>query len=316
LLFAAGSCFASIASPAAAQPITFRFEGEYDPGLILPPEYAIDVGTPVHGEFSYDLASVDTAVSDDDLGIYTQVEPYHLEFQIGDFIFFQTDHYGFNRYRVFIENDDSSVAPTRDFFHIFSLDYVLAASYGIDDVHAILVLQDLTAQALDDDLLPTDLSGFDLGAFGAGWLFLNGSNREGDNARVDFGYRFRIDFVERLAPQSLTVSSDIRPGSDRNVINPSSRGVVPVAVLGSRDFFVEDIDLTTLAFGPNAAPPARAVSGHHKDVNADGFLDLVAHFRTEESGIAIGDTEACISGEVLDGMSFFSCDAIRTVPAI
>ena len=124
--------------------------------------------------------------------------------------------------------------------------------------------------------------------------------------------------IVELGPEYLptrSVSIDIKPGNDQNPVNPASKGVTPVAVLGSQDFNVRDIDFATLAFGPGGALPAHWRGGHVKDVDHDGFKDLLSRYSTPEAELAFGDSEACVTGELFDGTAFGGCDSVRTAPA-
>jgi hypothetical protein len=121
-------------------------------------------------------------------------------------------------------------------------------------------------------------------------------------------------------PTGGLVGIDIKPGDDPNSMNPTSSGVIPLAILGSYIFDVMEVDAATLEFGPDWAVPAHDLSDpmefadHLEDVDGDGFEDLVAHFRTEETGIDFGNTVACVRGEWLYGAPLVGCDAVRTVP--
>jgi len=111
------------------------------------------------------------------------------------------------------------------------------------------------------------------------------------------------------------VDIDIKPNSDPNSINTRSMGVVPVAILGSDTFDVTDVDVTTLMFG-NASPAhdltdPDTYADHLQDVNDDGFDDLVSHYKQKQTGIACGDTDATLTGALLDGTPIEGTDSVN-----
>lgn len=91
--------------------------------------------------------------------------------------------------------------------------------------------------------------------------------------------------------------------------------MIPVAILSDADFDATTVDPDTVQFGPAGAEYNHRRT-HVKDADDDGDLDLVMHFRTQNTGIQLGDTEACLTGATLDGTPILGCDSVRIVGAL
>lgn len=121
------------------------------------------------------------------------------------------------------------------------------------------------------------------------------------------------------------VRIDVKPKNSKNKINPRSKGVVTVAILGSDKFDVTTVDPATTRFGPDAAAPVISRTGSEdddeeidegnsgiKDVNRDGIPDLVLHYKIRNSGIKCGATLVVLTGKTKAGFIFSGADTIRT----
>jgi hypothetical protein len=128
-----------------------------------------------------------------------------------------------------------------------------------------------------------------------------------------------------LAP--LRVDLDIKPGGCPNPINFRARGVLPVALLGTMDFDVYDIDVDSLrlegvapirsAYEDVAEPFAGDPCGC-SEAGPDGLLDLTLKFDNQEIVNAIdlsasGDRVLTLTGTLLDGTPIEGQDCIVIV---
>ncbi len=120
-----------------------------------------------------------------------------------------------------------------------------------------------------------------------------------------------INFGNRVA--EIIIQIDIKPGSDPNSINLNSKGVIPVAILTEGSFDAASINATTVLFGQTGYE-AEPVHYAFDDVDDDGDMDIIFHFRTQETGLEAEDTEAILTGQTTDGTKITGTDSVRVVP--
>ena len=132
---------------------------------------------------------------------------------------------------------------------------------------------------------------------------------DGDGtAIVDMG----VDEFLSSGPPVVEVEIDIRPGSDQNVINLGSGGVIPVAILTTAEF-----DAATVRPGSVRFAGAAARRWTMEDVDRDGDLDLLLNFRIRELGLDETSTQATLRGETFPhagGMLIEGTDTVRIIP--
>jgi hypothetical protein len=107
------------------------------------------------------------------------------------------------------------------------------------------------------------------------------------------------------------VTIDIKPGSNPNSINLpcEGEGVIPVAILTTAEFDAATVDAGTVTFAE-----ATVVQPAMEDVDGDGDLDLVLHFKCQEVSVPSDATQACLEGLTYEDMSIEGCDSVRVVP--
>jgi len=103
---------------------------------------------------------------------------------------------------------------------------------------------------------------------------------------TDSGKFFNFDgLIEDPNPCLLSIDIDIKPGSDPNCINEKKQGQTPIAILGSAELDITRIVHSTIILVGNPGNQIIPTEVTIKDVNSDGFDDLVLKF----SSVALKD---------------------------
>ena len=137
------------------------------------------------------------------------------------------------------------------------------------------------------------------------------------------------EVIEKCISEAIMpeVYFDIHPGGCPNPLNKNSKGVTPMAILGTADFNVEDINVSSLKV--NGYSPVHSaledVGTPYEDgfsdplsrddcneIGADGFMDLTLNFTTQEilNDVEKGVQTMEITGQKYDGTEITGQDVV------
>ncbi len=120
----------------------------------------------------------------------------------------------------------------------------------------------------------------------------------------------------------IEVEIDIKPGSDPNSINLGEHGLLPVAILGSANFDVTEIDPETIAIGgislASRGKKGKKLAYSYEDVDPwDENIDMMVFFDVQdlvEIGVlAAGTTELLLTANLKDGTPLEGTDFVNIV---
>jgi T5SS/PEP-CTERM-associated repeat protein len=110
---------------------------------------------------------------------------------------------------------------------------------------------------------------------------------------------------------------DVDPWNAANEVRPNDSYTVPVAIMSTSvangeaaDIDATQIDPASLKFGPNEAPHTGSII--MTDLDSDSDTDVVFGFDAYSAGIACGDTELAVAGNLYDTLAIVGVDSITT----
>ena len=127
-----------------------------------------------------------------------------------------------------------------------------------------------------------------------------------------------VDAARVLPLQRIDL--DVRPGSDVNPVRcGTSQSIIPAAILSTDGFNALTVDERTvrLAGAPEVHRNMKTdglPQRHEKDIDGDGDLDLVFHFRLGDTALTCESTIATLTGLTFDHILVEGSDTVSMLP--
>lgn len=199
------------------------------------------------------------------------------------------------------------------------IDYGFASGDSVDTVIAIFDSERRLLRSGDDASLdPGSVHGYDAriddfvvpatGTYTVGvssyprYFFPGGETRW--SSYVDEGDYVLV--IDGMSPATMQITMEIKPGNDDVAppINPRSKGKLPVALMGSADFDASQVDVGSLTFGATGDENSlHKCAKRTRDINRDGYPDLLCHFYTAKTGFGPNSLEGHVKGRTGNGNS-------------
>lgn len=119
------------------------------------------------------------------------------------------------------------------------------------------------------------------------------------------------------ASRTKQINIEVKPGNDKLTrLNPRSKGVIPVAIMGSASFDVSGIKQSSLSFGASGNEKSLSkCQSVRRDINKDGYADQLCHFSNRSTNFQSGAIEGILKGKTSNGVNFEGRALLKVVPS-
>jgi hypothetical protein len=107
---------------------------------------------------------------------------------------------------------------------------------------------------------------------------------------------------------------DLLPGNPDNTIDLASQRVIPIAILGSAGFDINDLNPRTLklrAVSQNLVGKSDKSLCNQQDINEDSFMDLLCDFKTIGFHVEPGDIAIVVNAGTYQRQSLSAEGVLR-----